>query len=56
MRGVDLLGCTCLISGIQPNVARTMVTLGVDIPAGRTHSTLADALQRCVRASVMSSS
>lgn len=51
MRGVDLLGCTALISGIQPNVARTMVALGVNIPAGRTHATLADALQRCVRAS-----
>jgi rsbT co-antagonist protein RsbR len=50
MRGVDLLGCTALISGIQPNVARTMTTLGVDIPRGRTHATLADALQRCLRA------
>ena len=55
MRGVDLLGCTALISGIQPNVARTMVALGVEIPAGRTYSTLADALQRCVRASPDSS-
>ena len=36
---------------VQPNVARTMVALGVNIPAGRTYSTLADALQRCVRAS-----
>lgn len=51
MRGVDLLGCTPLISGIQPSVAMTMVTIGVNIPAGRTYSTLADALQRCVRAS-----
>jgi anti-anti-sigma regulatory factor len=56
MRGVDLLGCTTLISGIQPNVAMTMVTLGVNIPAGRTYSTLADALQRCVRASILQSS
>ena len=55
MRGVDLLGCTPLISGIQPGVARTMVTLGVDIPAGRTYSTLADALQRCVRSPPASS-
>ncbi len=51
MRGVDLLGCTPLISGIQPSVAMTMVTIGVNIPAGRTYATLADALQRCVRAS-----
>ena len=49
MRGVDLLGCTALISGIQPNVAMTMTTLGVNIPAGRTYATLADALQRCLR-------
>ncbi len=52
MRGVDLLGCTALISGIQPSVAMTMMTLGVNIPAGRTHATLADALQRCLRALV----
>lgn len=48
MRGVDLLGCTPLISGIQPSLALTMVSLGVEIPPGRTYSTLADALQRCV--------
>lgn len=55
MRGVDLLGCTTLISGIQPSVAMTMVTLGVEIQASRTYSTLAEALQRCVRAQVVSS-
>jgi len=49
MRGVNLLGCTALVSGIRPSVATTMVSLGIDIPAGRTFSTLAEALRRCMR-------
>ncbi|UQA54957.1 STAS domain-containing protein [Polyangium aurulentum] len=49
MRGVDLLGCTALISGIRPSVASTMVSLGLEIPKGRTFSTLAEALRRCMR-------
>ncbi|EYF03101.1 PAS domain-containing protein [Chondromyces apiculatus] len=49
MRSVDLLGCTALLSGIGPSVARTMVTLGIEIPGERTHSTLAEALRRCMR-------
>lgn len=54
MRGVDLLGCVPLISGIQPSLALAMVQLGVEIPAGRTYSTLADALQRCIRTALAS--
>jgi anti-anti-sigma regulatory factor/PAS domain-containing protein len=50
MRAVDLLGCTPLVSGIRPSVATTMVSLGIDIPTGRTYSTLAEALRRCMRA------
>jgi anti-anti-sigma regulatory factor/PAS domain-containing protein len=49
MRAVDLLGCTALVSGIRPSVATTMVSLGIDIPTGRTYSTLAEALRRCMR-------
>jgi anti-anti-sigma regulatory factor/PAS domain-containing protein len=49
MGGVDLLGCTALISGIRPSVAMTMVSLGIDIPAGRAFSTLAEALRVCMR-------
>ncbi|UQA54958.1 STAS domain-containing protein [Polyangium aurulentum] len=49
MRGVDLLGCTALVSGIRPSVATTMVSLGIDVPKGRTFSTLAEALRRCMR-------
>jgi anti-anti-sigma regulatory factor len=50
MRGVALLGCTPLVSGIRPSVAATMVELGMDVPTGRTYSTLAEALRRCMRA------
>ncbi|UQA54959.1 STAS domain-containing protein [Polyangium aurulentum] len=49
MRGVELLGCKALISGIRPSVASTMVSLGLEIPTGRTFSTLAEALRRCMR-------
>jgi len=49
MRGVDLLGCKALVSGIRPSVATTMVSLGLEVPTGRTYSNLAEALRRCMR-------
>lgn len=49
MRSVELLGCTCLFSGIQPNVASAMVSLEIALPADRAHTTLAEALRRCLR-------
>ena len=50
MRSVELLGCSCLVSGIRGSVAQTMVTLDVPMKA-RTFSTLAGALRRCIRKS-----
>jgi len=48
MRSVELLGCSCLVSGIRGSVAQTMVTLDVPMQA-RTYPTLAGALQSCIR-------
>ena len=40
-----LMGCDCIISGISPNVARTLVELGANVGEVRTTATLRDALQ-----------
>jgi rsbT co-antagonist protein RsbR len=40
-----LMGAECIISGIRPQTAQTMVHLGVDLSNVRTKSTLADALK-----------
>jgi len=40
-----LMGCDCIISGISPSVARTLVELGVNVGEVRTTATLRDALQ-----------
>lgn len=40
-----LMGCDCIISGISPNVARTLVELGASVGEVRTTATLRDALQ-----------
>ena len=40
-----LMGCDCIISGISPSVARTLVELGADVGEVRTTATLRDALQ-----------
>jgi rsbT co-antagonist protein RsbR len=40
-----LMGAECIISGIRPQIAATIVHLGVDLSAVITKSTLADAFQ-----------
>ena len=49
LRSLDLLGCTCLFSGLRPSVASTMVALDIEIPKGRAYPTLAAALHGCLR-------
>jgi rsbT co-antagonist protein RsbR len=39
-----LMGADCVISGIRPQIAQTIVHLGVDLSMVATKSTLADAL------------
>ena len=44
-QATKLMGCQCIISGISPNVAQTLVELGANVGEVRTTSTLSDALQ-----------
>jgi rsbT co-antagonist protein RsbR len=39
-----LMGAECIISGIRPQIAQTIVHLGVDLGSVATKATLADAL------------
>jgi rsbT co-antagonist protein RsbR len=45
-----LMGCQCIISGISPNVAQTLVELGANVGDVRTTATLSDALQIALEA------
>jgi rsbT co-antagonist protein RsbR len=46
-----LMGADCMISGIRPHIAQTMVHLGVDLADVITKATLADALSVALRRS-----
>jgi rsbT co-antagonist protein RsbR len=39
-----LMGAECIISGVRPQIAQTIVHLGVDLQGVTTKATLADAL------------
>ena len=43
-RAIRLLGADCVISGIRPNIAMTIVQMGVDLTGISTKRTLRDAL------------
>jgi len=44
-----LMGAECIISGIRPQIAQTIVHLGIDLGDVTTKATLADALQEALR-------
>jgi len=44
-----LMGAECIISGIRPEIAQTIVHLGIDLSTITTKSTLASALQQAFR-------
>jgi rsbT co-antagonist protein RsbR len=44
-----LMGAECIISGIRPQIAQTIVHLGIDLADVTTKATLADALQLALR-------
>lgn len=44
-----LMGADCIISGIRPQIAQTIIHLGVDLSAVLTKATLADAFQLALR-------
>jgi rsbT co-antagonist protein RsbR len=47
-RAVRLLGASCVISGIQPEVARTLTELGVEFTGLATRRNLKRALEHCI--------
>jgi len=53
-RSVRLLGADCVLSGINPNVARSIIHMGVELSGIKTYRSLRDALQHHVRRRVRS--
>lgn len=43
-RATKLMGCECILSGITPAVAQTVIQLGINMDTIKTKSTLSDAL------------
>jgi rsbT co-antagonist protein RsbR len=43
-KATKLIGCECILSGISPAVAQTIINLGIDMNAIKTKATLSDAL------------
>jgi rsbT co-antagonist protein RsbR len=48
---IRLMGADCIISGVRPQIAQTIVHLGVDLQGVTTKATLADALALALRRS-----
>ncbi len=44
-RATRLMGCECLLSGLSPAIAQTIVELGIDVGKVHTRATLRDALE-----------
>lgn len=47
---IRLLGAEGIVTGIRPNIAQTIVSLGVDLTSVRTFGTLRDGLAHAIRA------
>lgn len=50
-RSAELLGATCVMTGIQPAVAQTLVMLGADLRSLITKSTIGQGLAECIKRS-----
>ncbi len=48
-KAVSLLGAECVLSGINPSIAQTLVHLGTTMEDVNSHRNLRDALKACVR-------
>jgi rsbT co-antagonist protein RsbR len=46
---IRLMGAECIISGVRPQIAQTIVHLGIDLEGVQTKATLADALSAALR-------
>lgn len=51
MKSAELLGTRCVMTGIRPAVAQTLVELGVDLSSIRTLRNLQEGLRYCLRES-----
>lgn len=49
VKAAQLLGAACVLTGIQPTVAQTLIEIGVDLSSIRTVSTLHDGLRECLK-------
>jgi len=49
VKAAELLGAECLITGIRPAVAQTLVDIGVDLSSVRTMGSIEEALGVCIR-------
>jgi rsbT co-antagonist protein RsbR len=49
-RSVRLLGAQCVLSGVNPDVALTVVRMGVEFHQLRSHRNMREALRYCIRA------
>jgi rsbT co-antagonist protein RsbR len=49
IRGAELLGAHCVVTGVSPEIAQTLVEVGVDLGGIRTLRTLKDGLKHCFR-------
>jgi rsbT co-antagonist protein RsbR len=49
MDAAKLMGAECIISGIRPEIAQTMVHLGIDLSFVKTRSTMSRALEDALR-------
>ncbi len=49
-KATRLMGCECILSGISPAIAQTMVELGIQVGDIATTTTLRDALEHAFRA------
>lgn len=49
VKAAELLGTTCLLTGMRPAVAQTLVDIGVDLSAIRTLRNLKEGLKECRR-------
>jgi rsbT co-antagonist protein RsbR len=44
----ELLGARCIITGIRPTIAQTMVSIGIDLSRLTTLASLRDGLMYCI--------
>ncbi|HEY8376803.1 MAG TPA: STAS domain-containing protein [Nannocystis sp.] len=51
IQAIRLLGAEGVLTGIHPNIAQTVVTIGVDLSHVRVFATLRDALKYCIQQS-----